>query len=419
MAKRKKKSTSIAKPKDELAFILNSIETAKIVIKAVAELIPYARNVMDHDDDDVAAICASIKKFGFTQAVLIDDKGEIVAGHGRVLALQELGVPCVPCRELGYLTPALRRAYRIADNQLARKATYNKDNLALEIAELKAANFDIDVLGFNRLELALFTNDGKGGTEGKTDPDDVPSSAPERAKLGDIWQLGNHRIMCGDATSPEAINRLMGTERVDMVFTDPPYGIGHNGGFGVDGAAKANTYRPIANDESVQAARDALRLCQAMGCTLIFWGANYYATALTDNSAWIVWNKQTVGDRFADCELAWVSKPGRVRMFDHQWHGMIKASERGQARVHPTQKPTALAEWCFAEYGDPKTVLDLFLGSGSTLIAAEKTGRRCFGMEIDPKYVDAILARWEAFSGGQATILKAAEPKPKKKSSVA
>jgi len=220
-----------------------------------------------------------------------------------------------------------------------------------------------------------------------------------------------HRLMCGDSIDKSDVDRLMDGQKADMVFTDPPYGIDEvtdrverTKTFLKKGVAKSGSYKKISGDESIDVAMKAIALARELKADCnIFWGGNYYD--LAPSACWIVWDKrvdENQKDLNSDCELAYVDHKHKasVRIFRHLWKGMIKASEHGKARVHPTQKPIALADWCFDNYGDPKTVLDLFLGSGSTLIACEKTNRQCYGMEIDPHYCSVILKRYQDFCGG-------------------
>lgn len=370
-----------------------------------AALIPYARNSRTHSDDQVAQVAASIREFGFTNPVLISEHDDIIAGHGRVKAAAKLGLESVPCIRLGHLTDTQRKAYVIADNRLALNAGWDLSLLTLELKDLQSDDFDLHLLGFEATELDGLLNPEVAPEEGLTDPDDVPENVETRCKPGDLWQLGNHRLLCGDSTDVLAVERLMGGEKADMVYTDPPYGIGYSGK-GITAGVKGNDFGEIRGDDSITTAVDAYRLCKALDVpVMVFWGANFYCSALDDRCSWIVWDKQVVGEFYSACELAWTNRQGRIKQFVHKWHGMVKGSEHGQARVHPTQKPIALAEWCMAEYDGVTTVLDLFLGSGSTLIACEKTSRRCFGMEIDPKYCDVVLKRWEQFTGKTAERL--------------
>lgn len=380
-----------------------AVEFAKdMKLVPVDTLIPYEKNARTHSDEQINQIANSIKEFGFTNPILVDSSQGIIAGHGRLAAAKRLKLDKVPVIILDHLTPAQKRAYVIADNKLALNSGWDTQLLSEEIEALRLEDFDVSVLGFSEEELGELDVEVEEVPPGEAD--EVPELAAEAKVVpGEIFILGNHRLMCGDSTSIDAVEKLMNGERADMVFTDPPYGIAlKRGDFQREAKGKFHG-ETIRGDDSVQVAIDAYNLSAGLGVpTLIFWGANYYASSLPDRMAWIVWDKQTVGDIYADCELAWTNEIGRVRKFTHQWHGMIKGSERGEARVHPTQKPVVLAEWSFENYGNPKTVLDLFGGSGSTLIACEKTNRKCFMMELDPKYCGVILDRWQKYTGKKA-----------------
>lgn len=244
------------------------------------------------------------------------------------------------------------------------------------------------------------------------DEDEVPELKVEATtKIGDLWILGNHRLMCGDSTNIQSVEKLIGEKAIDMVFTDPPYGINENTNrvsSKRSQAAKAGVYDKILGDDSTQTAIDAFNLCATYNFpVMVFWGANHYCHALPESANWLVWDKREEDkerDGNSDCELAWVkSKYKSVRIFRHKWKGMIKASERGESRCHPTQKPIALAEWAFSEYAsDSKNILDLFGGSGSTLIACEKTNKSCAMMELSPSYCDVIIKRWQDYTGKKA-----------------
>ena len=213
--------------------------------------------------------------------------------------------------------------------------------------------------------------------------------------------------MCGDSTSVDAVDKLMAGEAVDMVLTDPPYGISivKGGKVGGDSLAKTGTYAPVAGDDTIDVAIEAIQVIKTLSAKVeIIWGGNYYANHLSNSSCWIVWDKQNTGN-FADAELAWTNQKTAVRIFKHMWNGMVKASEHGQKRVHPTQKPVALAEWCYDQYGkECKTVIDLFAGSGSSLIACEAKKKQGFMMELSPAYCDVIVKRWQEFTGKKATL---------------
>lgn len=382
----------------------------KLEWRQVTDLIPYAKNSRTHSDEQVAQIAASIKEFGWTNPILVDGENGIIAGHGRLLAARKLGHTQVPVIELTGLTDLQKKAYVIADNKLALNAGWDNDLLTLEIKELTDEGFDTSLLGFDADELNALLEPEQ--VEGLTDEDAVPEVPEEpKTKLGDIYQLGKHRLMCGDSTSIDAVDSLMQGEQPDMVFTDPPYGIAHSGKGITANGVQGNDFGQILGDDDVSVAIDSFRLCAGLWpeSRLIFWGANYYPSALPDGHGWIVWDKQREGDTFSGAELAFVNGGVRVDVFRHMWHGMVKASEHGQKRVHPTQKPTALAKWCFDRYGNPKTVLDLFGGSGSTLIACEETNRTAHLMELDPKYCDVIVKRWEDFTGKKAELVNTNE----------
>jgi DNA modification methylase len=380
----------------------------QITYRKVQDLIPYVNNSRTHSDEQVAQIAASIKEFGWTNPILIDGENGIIAGHGRLMAARKLGHDEVPAIELKDLTEAQKKAYIIADNKLALNAGWDDNVLKLEIGALQELGFDIDLLGFNPDELNSLLEPEQ--VEGLTDEDEVPEIPEEpKTKLGDIYELGSHRLMCGDSTSIDAVEKLMDGNRPDMVFTDPPYGIsivGKNGNVGGGKLAKVGIYAPIAGDDSIDVAVESIQVIKTLEAKVeIIWGGNYYANHLDNNSCWIVWDKDNTGN-FSDAELAWTNQKTAVRIFKHTWNGMIKGSERGQKRVHPTQKPIALAEWCYENYGkDCKTVLDLFAGSGSSLIACEVKKKQGFMMELSPTYCDVIIERWENYTGKKAKLL--------------
>jgi len=375
----------------------------------IEKLIPYARNARTHSDEQVGQIAASIKEWGWTTPVLVDEDGGIIAGHGRTMAAKRLGLREVPVMVARGWSDAKKRAYVLADNKLALNAGWDDSMLALELKELGEIGFDLDLTGFSLDEIAALTP--MEVEPGLTDEDAVPE-APEEptTRLGDVWILGQHRLMCGDSTSIDAVEKLMDRQKADMVFTDPPYGIsivGKKGSVGATNLAKANIYSSILGDQTIDVAIESFQVIKTINAQVeIIWGGNYYANHLENSSCWIVWDKNNTGN-FADAELAWTNQKTATRIFKHTWNGMIKESERSEKRVHPTQKPVALAIWCFENYAkDLIVVLDLFGGSGSTLIACEKTGRQCRMMELDPKYCDVIIKRWQDYTGKQAVCQK-------------
>ena len=369
----------------------------------IDKLIEYARNPRKNDHA-VDRVAAAIREFGFRVPVVAKSDGTVVDGHLRLKAAKKLGLTEVPVVLADDMTDLQIKAFRLSVNKMAELAEWDDELLAIEFAELADAGFDNLLTGFTQDEIDALTPEQI--PEGLTDEDAVPELQAEPvSKLGDVWLLGKHRVMCGDSTSIDSVEALLDGASIDMVFTDPPYGISHSGKGITANGVEGNDFGEIMGDSDISVAVDSFNLASGLlpDATLIFWGANYYASALPNGFGWLVWDKEREGDTFSGAELAFVNKGVRLDVFRHRWHGMVKASEQGQKRVHPTQKPIALAEWCFDHYGKPLAVLDLFGGSGSTLIACEKTGRHARLMELDPKYVDVIVRRWQEFTGKQAT----------------
>jgi DNA modification methylase len=314
------------------------------------------------------------------------------------------------------MTEAQIKAFRISVNRMAEFAEWDNELLALEFAELTDMEFDLDLTGFTADEIAALTPEQI--EPGLTDEDAVPE-VPEQpvTVLGDVWILGKHRLMCGDSTSIDAIEKLTEKQSIDMVFTDPPYGVAvvKDGMVGADfGVAKKGNYKPIIGDETTDTAIEAYNACVSIGAKkIVLWGGNYFSNKLPPSSCWLVWDKRGdsgIVNTFADCELAWTNMTSPARVHKQLWNGMIREGEKDK-RVHPTQKPVALCEWGITNYTDKDaSILDLFLGSGSTLMACEKTNRKCFGMEMSPDYCDVIVKRWQDFTGKIATHAETGEP---------
>jgi DNA modification methylase len=373
----------------------------KIEQVPIEKLIPYARNSRTHSDAQVAQIAASIKEFGFTNPVLIDKDAGIIAGHGRVLAARKLGLKDVPCIRLDYLTETQKKAYIIADNRLALNAGWDEDLLTIELNELLADDFALDILGFDADELKRLL-DPLEPTQGLTDEDAVPEAPEEpKTKLGDIYQLGRHRLMCGDATMIADVERLMDGTYPDLIHTDPPYGMS---AVSKSGVLKEKYGSDIMGDDTTDVAKDSFNLIHGLypNAKQIWWGANYYSSCLPDSECWLVWDKNNGQSDQTDCELAWANFRSVVRQF-------TQSSEK-RNRVHPTQKPVSLMEWIIKRFNvSAKTIADFFGGSGSTLIAAEKHNISGFIMEKDPRFCDVIVKRWEDFTGKKAELLNFAE----------
>lgn len=374
--------------------------TLKIQYKLIADLIPYARNSRTHDEAQVAQIAASIREFGWTNPVLLDGNNGIIAGHGRVLAAQKLGETQVPTIELGHMSESQKRAYIIADNKLALNAGWDNEMLMLEVADLKDAGYDLGLTGFSLDELEALNPEV---VEGLTEEDSVPEVPVEpKTKRGDIYRLGNHRLMCGDSTFVGDIDMLMQGTYPDLIHTDPPYGMN---AVSKSSVLKKNYKIDILGDDNPDVAKDAFNLIYGLypEAKHIWWGANYYCSALPDSECWLVWDKNNGQSDQTDCELAWANFRSVVRQF-------TQASEKTN-RVHPTQKPVALMEWIIKRFKlSANTIADYFGGSGSTLIAAEKNGIQSFIMEFDPRFCDVIVKRWEEFTGKKAELINADLP---------
>lgn len=373
---------------------------------SIEDLIPYARNSRTHSDEQVAQIAASIKEFGFTNPVLIDNENGIIAGHGRVLAGRKLKLKEIPCIRLDHLTDAQKKAYVIADNKLALNSGWDAEMLKLELVELKDDGFDIDLIGFDGDELAEIFAEESEINEGLTDEDEVPE-VPEKpvTKLGDIWILGNHRLMCGDSTSIDAVEKLMDGQKADMVFTDPPYNVAFNGRSGKHDVIKNDNLSDADFDNFID---DICQTIKTINPSVYYVWCNwkFYSTlqGRLDFKACIVWAKNVFG----------MGKGYRHQhefcLFNGQIDEFIKNEsdlweiKKDTSYVHPTQKPVALSVRAFGNHIKLLNVLDLFGGSGSTLIGAEQTGRNAFLMELDPKYCDVIIKRWEDYTGKKAYL---------------
>jgi DNA modification methylase len=395
--------------------------------RSVDALIPYARNSRTHSKDQVAQIAASIREFGWTNPILVDGDGTIIAGHGRVMAARKLGETEVPCIELGHLTEAQKRAYVIADNQLALNAGWDAEMLKVEIAELVDADFDLGLLGFDDAMLA-----GLMGveTEGLTDPDDAPEPpANPVTVLGDVWVLGNHRLMCGDSTSIDAVGRLMDGKKADMCFTSPPYNADAKAGQG-DIFNKKKSVRLYAggysdnlqSSEYVEFASSVLEVCFSVTDGFIFWNVSYnaksrfeYIKQITNRLPYLVeqicWKKSSTipfkGSLMRDWEPIYVfstnKQPISVKSVTSNFWQVSNtgAQTENHKACFPVELPKKGIDIVAKNTG---IVFDPFGGSGTTAIACEQTGRNCRLMELDPKYCDVIITRWQDFTGQQATL---------------
>jgi DNA modification methylase len=403
---------------------------------------PYEGNPR-HNDDAVDAVAASIRAYGFRQPVVVDEDGVIIVGHTRFKAAQKLGLPTIPVHVAAGLSPAQAKAYRIADNQTATLSAWDDDKLPLELAALQAMNFNLELTGFSADELASLL--APAGTEGLTDPDDVPEPPDEpTTQPGDLWVLGRHRLLCGDSGKDEDVDRLLDGQPVHLVNTDPPYNVKveprstnaiaaglssfqaptKDGRDSPAGRKLRARDRPLANDhvgdeefgQLLRAWFGNVARVLLPGRAFYIWGGysncGNYPAALREAGLYfsqaIIWDKQhpvlTRKDYLGAhewCFYGW--KEGSA----HQFFGPNNVTDlwavkkvSPQTMIHLTQKPVELAARAVEYSSRPgENVLDLFGGSGSTLIAAEQAGRRAFLMELDPLYADVIVARYERFTG--------------------
>lgn len=387
-----------------------------------AKLLPYARNARTHSDDQVAQIAASIAEFGFTNPILAGSDGVIVAGHGRLAAAQKLGLAVVPVVVLDHLSATQRRALVIADNRIAENAGWDDAMLRIEIASLQDDDFDVSLTGFDADALAeLMAGDEPDG-EGETDDDAVPElSETPISRPGDVWSLGGHRLLCGDSTVTESYDRLLDGEQVDMVFTDPPYNVNYANSAKDKMRGKD---RAILNDNLGDGFYDFL--FAALTPTIAHCRGGIYVAMSSSEldvlqaafraaggkwSTFIIWAKNTFTLGRADYQrqyepilYGWPEGAQRHWCGDRDQGDVWNIKKPQKNDLHPTMKPVELVERAIRNSSRPgNVVLDPFGGSGTTLIAAEKSGRLARLIELDPKYVDVIVRRWQEWTGKQAT----------------
>lgn len=377
----------------------------KLEWRNIGEIIPYARNSRTHSEEQVAQIAASIKEFGWTNPVLIDEENGIIAGHGRLAAARKLGHTEIPVIELTGLSEAQKRAYVIADNKLALNAGWDTEMLVNELRDLEGMDIDLALTGFSADELNDMLTVKE---EGLTDEDAAPPVPEEpKTKPGDIYQLGRHRLMCGDSTSTNDVDKLLNGDRPDLIFTDPPYNIDYQG--------VSDKRDKIKNDKMEDSAFVDFLIQSLFGCETMYVCCSWHYAHLFREAmekigrkpkAMIVWNKvnpaQHLDKYFKQHEIIFYYG-------DYGGHktlrGDIWTIKRQKNTVHPTMKPVELIEMALEDNSGKKIVFDMFGGSGSTMIACEKTGRSARLMELEPKYCDVIVKRWEDFTGKKAELV--------------
>jgi DNA modification methylase len=370
---------------------------------AVDKLIPYAKNSRTHSPEQVGQIAASIKEFGFRNPILVDGVG-IIAGHGRLMAAQKLGLGKVPTIDCSDMTEGQKKAYIIADNKLALNAGWDNAMLTIELQDLEDEGFDLTLLGFDDKELNALLQPEI--VDGLTDEDAIPDVPEEpKTKLGDIYILGNHRLMCGDSTSIDAVDKLMDGNAVDLIFTDPPYNVGFNGRSGKHDVIKNDNLSESDFETFIGEVCNTIKAINPKAY-YIWCNWNFYGIlqGKLDYKTCIVWAKNVFGMGNG------YRHQHEFCLFNGKIDEVIKNEsdlwevKKDHNYVHPTQKPVALSVRAFGNHIKLLNVLDLFGGSGSTLIGAEQTGRKAFLMELDPKYCDVIVKRWEEFTGKKAVL---------------
>ena len=372
------------------------IETIK-----VSEIVPNENNPRIIKEDKFAKLVESIKTFPEmlqVRPLVIDENNVVLGGNMRLKACIEAGLKGIPVIRCTNWSEERKSEFIIKDNVGFGEWDWNI--LANEWDVHPLVDWGLDVWETEPEEV-----------EGLTDEDDVPE-APEEpiTKLGDVWILGEHRVMCGDSTSKEAVEILMDGEKADMVFTDPPYGIDvvKDNKVGADfGVAKKGVYSKVISDDTTETAKDFYDKCVELKMeNFIIFGGNYFTNFLPFSDGWLIWNKRGdtgIRNTFADGEMAWCSFHTPIRLYHQLWNGMIREGEKDK-RVHPTQKPIRMLSEIIKDHVKGNIIYDGFLGSGSILLASEQQGKKCYGMELDPKYCDVIVKRWEDFTGKKAHL---------------
>jgi len=382
----------------------------KIEIADISSIKPYENNPRKLSEKAIEKVAMSLKEYGFRQPIVVDKDRVIVAGHTRFRASKKLGLKQVPVSIIDNLTEEQINAYRIADNRTAEESEWDNELLKMEIKELEAKDFKLDLLGFNDEQLNDILFEEK---QGLTDEDEVPE-APEEpiSKLGDIWKLGNHRVMCGDSIDYEDVNKLMNNKIANLVNTDPPYGVNYQSNM----RTKSDKFDVIKNDDKIL---DINPMIDKFSKGWVFiWTTWKVIDKWLDNTKsfgfptnMVVWHKGGggIGDLkktfSTDYEMALVFNRGAELCGKRIGSVWKLQKDKAIKYKHPTQKPVELSVEAIDKTTKPKAlILDLFLGSGSTLIACEKLDRICYGMELDPKYCDVIIKRWENFTGKKAEL---------------
>lgn len=361
---------------------------------ATASLIPYARNAKKHDASQVAKLAGSIREFGFNNPVLIDSDNGIIAGHGRVLAAQSLNLETVPCIRLGHLTDTQRRAYILADNRLAEiGGGWDEEMLKLELADLAALDVDVAEIGFGAEDLADLEIENDAETSDADAEPQIDKAEKLRAKWGvepgQLWELGDHRLLCGDSMKKEDVEKVMGGEKPNAIVTDPPYGIGklmHGGTWATKQDAQFSKMREW-DDKTSQSFFDHIL---SFGVPSVVWGGNYFS--VPPSRCWLVWDKPEF-PTMSSAELAWTNLDANTKRIE-----CSRAHQADGSKDHATQKPIKVISWSMS-FLPEGLIYEPFSGSGTTIIACEQLGRKCRAIELNPGYVAVALQRWADATG--------------------
>jgi DNA modification methylase len=420
----------------------------RVEIILVSRLVPYRGNARTHSRKQIRQIADSIRRFGFVNPILIDDVGRIIAGHGRVQAATLLGIAAVPALRVAHLSEAEKKAYVLADNRLAEKAGWDREILAIELQGLIDLDFDVEITGFTTADIDLVLDAAAEAQGGPPAPEDevpeAPSAAAAVSRPGDLWALGGHRLLCGNALDAAAYQTLMGGELAEMIFTDPPYNVPIDGHVCGHGRIRHREFAMACGEMSEADFTAFLRMVFQQLTAVSQDGAIHFicmdwrhlAEMLAAGRAvyselknLVVWNKTNAGmgsfyRSKHELIFAWKAGTGphvntfelgqhgryRTNVWDYAGVNTMRSGRLDELAMHPTVKPVAMVADAIKDCSHRKgVILDPFLGSGSTLVAAERTGRRARGIELDPAYVDVAVRRWQTYTGKFATLVATAQ----------
>ena len=387
-------------------------------------LVPYANNARIHNLEQIQLIQSSLREFGFINPVIIDKDYGIIAGHGRVIAAKCEGIEKIPCIKVEYLTEAQKKAYILADNRLAELSEWDEEMLKIEIEQLEGLDFDISMLGFELSEF-VFNLDDKVHSEVEEDNYENPLPRIAKSKPGDIYKLGNHRIMCGDSTKEDNVQALMNGTFADLLITDPPYNVDYHGCTSENLTIKNDSMEDAQFRDFLTKAFSCANSVMKPGAVFYIWhaeseGFNFRAACKEigwDVRQCLIWKKSSMVLGRQDyqwqhepCLYGWKAGAGHLWTSDRKQTTILEFDKPKRNDIHPTMKPVKLFDYQICNNTkENDVVLDLFGGSGTSIMACEQNGRICYMMELDPCYVDVIIDRWEKFTGDTAVLLSRKE----------